>query len=93
MNNHDLHGGVPILQAKGKMGASVAAIARVLDSDGMLEVSVMNTPSGPKPALSRAAYLDGTELLDEIRAVIRAEIRQAFKEMRQKGWLDAPTAG
>ena len=79
MNGNNLPG-IPILGQKGKVGAQIAGIPRVLGPDGTMEASVINTPNGPAVTLSRDMYFDASELLDEIRTIVRVELREALKE-------------
>lgn len=85
--NEKLNGRVPLLGQKAHIGAQVGALARVLNKDGLMEVGVIQGPQGPVPAVTRDMFYDAEELLDEIRTIIRAEIRECFKDLRQKGFL------
>ena len=89
MNNHDMHdmnvpilgGGTPRITA-----GAVSVFVRRLDDDGATDAGqVVYGPDGQKLAMfSRAQWLDAEEMLDEIRAVVREEIRAALKEFLGK---------
>lgn len=85
-NGHDIHdmnvpilgGGTPRVTAQ-----TTAVFVRRLDEDGATDAGVVGYgPDGQKiAAFSRAQWLDAEELLDEIRSVVREEIRAALREL------------
>ena len=76
---------VPLLGGqKPRLGTAFNAIIRELDENGTFEASgVMTGPNGQVVAqVSRDQYMDGNELIDEIRDEVRAVVREelaAFK--------------
>lgn len=58
-----------------KVGASIAGIPIVLDESGLLDADLMRGPDGqPAASLRRESFMDATQLLEAIRAIVREEL-------------------
>lgn len=79
------HNPVPLLGQKQKVKAPPplwgTSIIRDIDENGLVDCA--NSVLGPNNQVvgmvGRNAYLDGTQLLKEIRAIVREEIAAALK--------------
>lgn len=88
MNHHQ----VPILgQGNLRSGTSMGAIVRRLDDQGTYEPEgVLDTANGPQVIAGRRNFVDATELVEMMRAMVREEIArdralQPNRAMRRKG--------
>jgi hypothetical protein len=78
----DLNGATPILGAKPRLGVNyITVLVRHLGQDGTYEAAgVRQLPDGNLLALTdRSQYLSATDLLDEIRTIVREELAAARK--------------
>jgi len=78
--------GIPdlgMLKQKPRAASGFMGIVRHLDENGTFEpAAVVQTPNGPMAQAHRSDYLDAEQLLDEMRKLIREELRAFAVRMK-----------